>query len=123
MRLLVCSALIALLAAETASAQSIGQPGVSGGGGVQVFPIGGGPVGTVATATGVPAGTSCQWLRNGSNITGATTCASYTTVTADGGTTVALRITLAGVSITAGALSAQFFFPTGQDLILTAATM
>lgn len=56
-------------------------------------------VGQTITATNTPAGAACQWLRNGSAISGATTCGSYTTVTADGGTTVSEQVTFGSVTV------------------------
>jgi hypothetical protein len=84
-----------LLLAQPAAA---GQKGPGFGGGS--ISISGAP--TVGQVLSVPAisGATYQWQRNGSNIAGATS-RTYTTVTADGGTTVAVRVTVAGVSVTA----------------------
>jgi hypothetical protein len=100
-RALFVAALCAL--AGAAQAQSIGTPGVStpGGGLARIAPSAGGPVGTALSSAGTPAGSTYQWLRGGSAISGAT-ASTYTTVTADGGQTVSLQVKLPGVSITTG---------------------
>ena len=79
-------------------------------------------VGQVLSIAPVP-GAAIQWTRNGTSISGATST-TYTLVSADGGATVNVSITLAGVTVSSGgAQIGKFFFPTGQDLILAAATL
>lgn len=112
----VLFALFALLYAGAALAQQ-----QSGGGGLAsptTSPSGPVTVGTVLTTAPVPAGATCQWTRDGSNIGGATTCGSYTTVTADGGHTVADAITLVGVAVNSPpSNSGAFFFPFGTNIM------
>jgi hypothetical protein len=59
-------------------------------------------VGAVGQILSVPtySGAAYQWKRNGANISGATS-STYTTVTADGGTTVSVAITLSGKTVVA----------------------
>lgn len=59
-------------------------------------------VGQTLAVNNIPPGATCQWTRGGANIAGATTCTAYTLVTADGGTTVAMVMTLNGVAIPVG---------------------
>jgi len=65
-----------------------------GGGSVNL--VGVPEVGSVLIITGAPATASCQMLRNGSPISGATSCSSYTVVSGDAGTTLSLRVITAG---------------------------
>lgn len=102
--------IIALLAALLALAVPMLAAAVPGAPAIPVIsvipaisPSGGGMVGTVLS---IPtyAGATYQWLRGGSPISGATSN-SYTTVSADGGTTVAVAVTVAGVTVTSSSYS------------------
>lgn len=123
MRVLLLAA--ALLAAAPAATAQVLQP-VTGSGGVAAAPAISPTSGTVGQVFTVPtyAGVTDQWTRNGADISGATST-SYTSVTADGGTTLDVKLTLTGVSVTAsgGGTAGQFFFPTGHDLALVALTL
>jgi hypothetical protein len=108
-------ALAALLLAPLAAvAQNAGQVGVT-------LPGGGGALTLPATATAPYTfnspitGSAYQWYCNGTAIGGATS-RSYTESSACAALTV--RVTSNASSVTSGTITAQFFFPTGQDLML-----
>ena len=100
MRRLVLAVLACALIASPALARSRA-PWLGGGAAPAVS-----GAGTIGQVLSVPtyAGATYQWLRNGTAISGATSPA-YTLVSADGGTTVSVRVSLAGVSVTSAGVA------------------